>query len=62
MYIRKGNVKMLCNEEALLQDIEELRTELIEIAAVKGMTDERTISLSQSLDWLLNRYDQLFSE
>ncbi|HLR42603.1 MAG TPA: aspartyl-phosphate phosphatase Spo0E family protein [Pseudogracilibacillus sp.] len=53
---------MLCNEEALLQDIEELRTELIEIAAVKGMTDERTISLSQSLDWLLNRYDQLFSE
>jgi len=62
MYIRKGNVKMLCSKEALLLDIEELRTRLIEIAAIKGMTDERTIRLSQSLDCLLNKYNQLFSQ
>lgn len=54
---------MQCNnKEALLQDIEELRIGLIEIAALKGMTDERTIRLSQSLDCLLNKYDQLFSQ
>lgn len=61
MFLKKGQVRMLCNKKELLQNVEELRKELIEIADLKGMTDEKTIRLSQSLDCLLNKYEQLFS-
>ena len=59
---KEGLGKMLCNKEGLLQNIEELRKELIEIADLKGMTDEKTIRLSQTLDCLLNKYEQLFGQ
>lgn len=59
MHVRKGNDEMKCNMEILLQDIEELREKLSVIVQLNGMTNCKTIEVSQSLDHLLNEYDKI---
>jgi hypothetical protein len=43
----------------LEETIELLRKKLLETASSKGFSDERTITISQSLDLYLTRYNKL---
>jgi hypothetical protein len=43
--------------ERLLDIIEKKRTELIELALLKGLSSHAVLIMSQELDTLLNQYD-----
>ncbi|WP_332697142.1 aspartyl-phosphate phosphatase Spo0E family protein [Halalkalibacter lacteus] len=43
--------------EGLLTIIEQKRSELIELALIKGLSSQAVLTLSQELDSLLNHYE-----
>ncbi|MFP7474293.1 aspartyl-phosphate phosphatase Spo0E family protein [Niallia taxi] len=49
-------VKMCCNLDKLLTDINNLRKELIIIAIQEGINSNKTILLSQELDAFILKY------
>lgn len=48
--------------ENLLIKIEDLRNKMTKTASKKGLTDSESLALSQELDRLLNKYEQLKKE
>ncbi len=46
-------------KEKLLVDIKQLSEELVETATKLGLSNEKTIALSQELDKLLNEYQRI---
>ena len=51
-----GKIKLL---QLIYQKIEELRDLMVTLAEEKGKSDDRVIEISQELDKLLNKYEQL---
>ncbi|WP_223700089.1 aspartyl-phosphate phosphatase Spo0E family protein [Sutcliffiella deserti] len=49
----------MATKQEILQLIEKKRTELIDIVANYGMSSTKTLKVSQELDILLNKYNQL---
>ncbi|PJK18014.1 hypothetical protein CQS04_03810 [Chryseomicrobium excrementi] len=46
----------------LLNQLEQVRQDMIQCASEKGLTDESTIRLSEELDQLINQYYKEFKK
>ncbi|SET28606.1 Spo0E like sporulation regulatory protein [Oceanobacillus limi] len=49
------------NSEQLLKQIEKVRNRMTDVALTKGITSIESITLSQELDRLLNRYNEMMA-
>lgn len=48
--------------KTLLNQLEQVRQDMIQCASEKGLTDESTIRLSEELDQLINQYYKEFKK
>lgn len=48
--------------KTLLNQLEQVRQDMIQCASEKGLTDESTIRLSEELDELINQYYKEFKK
>lgn len=49
---------MMCSNGEILKRIEQLRKQMLNTVHEQGFTSERTITISQKIDRLLNKYNE----
>lgn len=49
---------MMCANGEILKQIEQLRIQMLSVVHDQGFTSERTLTISQEIDQLLNQYNK----